>query len=84
MIARTRTRTVNTIDPANPYLTCDACGAGVDHFACTGEDQGPVRNEPCGHEGVGATSACPSWSPVDGCRCVEHLGSVEHGPGVTR
>lgn len=76
------TRTVNTIDPANPYLVCDQCKAWVDHFSHTGEGQGPVRNEPCGHVG-GYSNVCPSWSPVDGCRCAEHLGHVPHADPAT-
>lgn len=62
---------------ANPYLRCDQCTAWVAGFSGLYEE-GRARNLPCGH-GAGATSACPSWSPVDGCRCLEQLGSVEHG-----
>lgn len=55
---------------ANPYLVCDSCKKNVTHRENS-------RNQPCGH-GAGFTSVCPSWSPVDGCQCMEHLGSVEH------
>ena len=74
----TYTRTVNTIDPANPYLTCVQCGGWVDHFSHTGEGQGPSRNQPCDHAADYA-NVCPSWGPVDGCLCAEHLGHVPHG-----
>ena len=72
MIRRTYTRTVNTIDPASPYLICVQCGAWVDHFSHTGEGQGPSRNQPCDHRADYA-NVCPSWSPVDGCNCMEHV-----------
>jgi hypothetical protein len=56
---------------ANPYLACDHCGARVTHSL-------GVTNQPCGHH-VGFESVCPSWGPVDGCQCVEHLGTRPHG-----
>lgn len=66
----THTRTHVYVEFANPYLGCDECGYQVrrwhDDSAC-GCDAG-AWNEPCGHN-VDVTSVCPSWSPVDGCRC---------------
>ena len=67
--------------PANPYLRCDRCGARVEFWRSA-----QVRNEPCGHDS-GATSMCPSWGPVNGCECEEHLGNVPHplpDPPATR
>jgi hypothetical protein len=78
MEAHTRTHVYLTF--ANPFLACDACGervrSGHDGGKC-GCEWGSC-NWPCGHN-AGATSVCPSWSPVDGCRCAAHLGSVQHG-----
>lgn len=77
----THTRVHTFITFADPYLTCDRCGAWVDRWH--NNDQcgcdGPCWNEPCGHEHASVTSACPSWGPVDGCRCAEILGYVPHG-----
>jgi hypothetical protein len=74
----THTRTVHAIDPANPYLQCDTHHDWVDHFTHTADGEGPIHCEPCGHQ-TGATSACPSWNPVDGCACAEQLGHIPHG-----
>jgi hypothetical protein len=80
LITRTHTRTHVHVEFANPYLTCDQCKAAVvgfhDNDRC-GCDAG-LWNVPCGH-GVGATSTCPSWGPVDSCECEAHLGHVPHG-----
>lgn len=64
---------------ANPFLRCEDCGERVERFSHLGSGQGPAQNEPCGHAS-GYTSVCPSWGPVDGCQCVEHLGHVDHEP----
>lgn len=58
----TYTKTYTRISFANPYLRCDECSELV---AAMRSDT--HANLPCGHLGV--TSACPSWSPVDGCTC---------------
>lgn len=81
----THTRTHVGVTFANPYLTCDSCRRWVGWFhdqeRC-GCDAGNW-NIPCEHP-VGVTSSCPSWGPVDGCRCQAHLGAVPHGePGVS-
>lgn len=78
-IARTHTRTHVYITFADPYLQCDHCHQWVtswhdDHRCGCGEGS---WNMPCEHK-PGVTSACPSWSPVDGCRCLEHLGRKDH------
>lgn len=81
MITRAHTRTHVHITFADPYLTCDRCKAWVtgwhDPDQCGCRNDG-WENLPCGHQ-AGATSACPSWSPVDGCNCLDHLGHVPHG-----
>lgn len=57
---------------ANPYMKCGACKAFVD-----GYDEMDNAMVPCGHI-VNASSVCPSWGPVDGCSCLEHLGVINH------
>lgn len=59
---------------ANPFLTCNKCGKRVTDYALL---NGKHVNSPCGCS-AGFESVCPSWSPVDGCRCMEHLGEVPH------
>lgn len=77
----THTRTHVYVTFANPFLVCDLCRQPVprwhnnDKCGC-GEE---FWNEPCG-DTAGVTSVCPSWSPVDGCQCREHLGRVDHAP----
>lgn len=75
--------TYTRITFANPHLVCDLCRQPVPAWhnpdAC-GCD-GTVRNLPCKHT-AGATSVCPSWSPVGGCQCEEHLGTVSHPPAI--
>lgn len=66
-----------SILPANPFLVCDYCNQRVSEITNTGENEGPAINLPCGHR-TGATSKCPSWSPIDGCNCKKHLGYVPH------
>lgn len=56
---------------ANPYVACEQCG-------CRTVDRVVNANLPCGHRADFA-SVCPSWSPVDGCQCMEILGSRDHG-----
>lgn len=67
----THTRTHVLITFADPYLRCDQCREWVprwhnpDRCGC---DEPGWHNDPCGHQ-AGTTTACPSWGPVDGCRC---------------
>lgn len=75
----TSTRTHTFVSFANPHLLCDSCGEPVSRWhdpercGC----QSGLWNEPCRHL-ASATSACPSWSPVDGCRCPDpHIPSKE-------
>jgi hypothetical protein len=79
----TYTRTVHSIDPANPYLACAQCGGWIDHFTHTGDGEGPQENEPCGHASD-YVNRCPSWGPVDGCQCAEQLGDVPHDEPPTQ
>lgn len=51
---------------ANPYLLCPECEQRVTN---TRFGDGPEQNLPCGHRTQGYRDTCPSWSPVDGCRC---------------
>lgn len=78
----TYTRTHVQTSFANPYLICDVCEQPVTGFhdreRCGCNDE--RCNVPCGHLGV--HSVCPSWSPVDGCCCLEFLGYVSHGPAM--
>lgn len=65
---------------ADPYLVCQQCGFWVtswhnpDECGC---DIIVTFNLPCGHN-AGITTVCPSWGPVDGCRCIEFLGAKDH------
>jgi hypothetical protein len=79
VITVTHTRTHITITPANPFLACSACAKRVEAFhddRCGCGESGPM-NLPCGHYG-GYEDVCPSWGPVDGCQCREHLGYLPH------
>lgn len=75
----THTRTHLTITPASPFLACGTCGKRAEAFhddRCGCDETGPV-NMPCGDRGE-YSDLCPSWSPVDGCQCLAHLGRVPH------
>lgn len=61
---------------ADPYLRCEHCDHTIDGLIIAPGHDEHMRNAPCRH--LGLTSTCPSWSPVDGCRCTEHLGEVNH------
>ena len=75
----TVTRTHVFVEFANPYLRCDQCGGWVtgfhDPYKCGCDTY--TTNVPCCCRS-GSTSACPSWSPVDGCWCLDALGAVDH------
>lgn len=66
----THTRTHVSISFANPFLACDLCGqtATAWHDPAKCGCEGHAYNLPCEHR-AGVTSVCPSWGPVDGCRC---------------
>ena len=78
MVTHTRTHVYITF--ADPYLTCDRCHAWVEswHDDTRCGCDSTFWNAPCGCERAGVTTVCPSWGPVDGCQCMEHLGRVEH------
>jgi hypothetical protein len=69
----TRTRTHKATLFADPYKVCCQCGGWVDGFL----DSAPLILVPCEHD-QDYDSVCPSWGPVDGCRCAESLGAVPH------
>lgn len=50
---------------ADPYKKCLCCGRWID-----GAQPGPGKLTliPCGCR-AGFEDVCPSWGPVDGCRC---------------
>lgn len=50
---------------ADPYKVCLKCGQWIDGAE---DGPGPLILIPCGHQSD-YLSVCPSWSPVDGCRC---------------
>ena len=54
---------MTVVEFANPYLRCDECGGWVAGYRWRSN-----LNAPCGCR-AGVSSACHSWSPVDGCRC---------------
>jgi hypothetical protein len=78
-MAMTHTSTHVYVSFADPYLRCTQCQGWVRGFhdpdRC-GCDTYLVNVPCCCRSGV--TSACPSWNPVDGCACLEHLGYVGH------
>lgn len=82
----TYTRTHVYVQFADPYLVCDGCGEQVtrwhdDERCGCGETW---WNEPCGCRRAGVDSTCPSWGPVDGCRCLAQLGHVPHAEPPAR
>lgn len=81
MVTRTHTRVHVFVEFADPFLICDQCGIRVtawhDNTRC-GCDAS-FWNVPCEHK-AGVTTECPSWGPVAGCECAEHLGYVPHAP----
>jgi hypothetical protein len=79
-LTHTYTRTHLVITPANPYLACAQCGKRAEAFhdgANCGCGITRPMNMPCMHHGDYG-DLCPSWSPVDGCCCLAHLGHVPH------
>jgi len=61
----THVSTYTYVTFANPNMRCDKCGEPVASYRYQ-----DYTNNPCRHLGV--TSECPSWGPVDGCRCPDH------------
>ncbi|WP_146238360.1 hypothetical protein [Streptomyces sp. Act143] len=84
-MSHTLTRTHVYIPLANPYLKCEQCG----HWVTGWHDPGPCGcdavtcNAPCCCR-ASTVSACPSWSPVDGCTCPQQGGRPAHEQPPTR
>lgn len=70
----THVSTYNAVLFADPYKVCNQCGGWVDGVL---DMPGVPLTVPCEHRS-GYTDVCPSWGPVDGCQCMEHLGYVPH------
>jgi hypothetical protein len=83
-ISHTTTHTFNVEHFANPFLVCNTCKQTVTGYIVSSDPTGywSGANYPCRH--IGITSTCPSWSPVDGCRCLEYLGVVQHSSSMTK
>ena len=69
----THTKTFTVTYFANPYLECGRC-----RLRAAGFQPGTAILWPCGHKAM-THSVCPSWGPVEGCRCAQILGSRDHG-----
>ena len=75
-IRHTSTHTYTVEHFADPFKKCRVCDEWVDGYVVAPEHDEEGENWPCRHRGY--DDLCPSWSPVDGCRCAEHLGFVDH------
>lgn len=60
---------------ADPYKVCNSCGGWVTGVL---DMPGTRLTVPCEHD-RDYSDVCPSWGPVDGCQCADHLGYVPHG-----
>lgn len=76
----TRTHTWTVEHFADPFKECRVCGRRVEGYVVSLHHEEDGANWPCLH--FGYDSLCPSWSPVDGCRCAKHLGYVPHEPAT--
>lgn len=72
--------TYETIEFADPFKACTTCGKQVTAVLLVGTGQARNRCDGKWMGHIGYTDTCPSWSPVDGCLCLEHLGYVPHLP----
>lgn len=75
-LTHTHTRTYTVTVFADPYKVCTVCG---EHVCGVRDQPGPLVLVPCDHQAPYADT-CPSWGPVDGCRCQQQLGEVPHLP----
>jgi hypothetical protein len=66
-LTRTHTRTYNATLFADPYKRCLKCSQWIDGAL---DAPGPLILVPCEHQSD-YRDVCPSWGPVDGCRCAE-------------
>jgi len=60
----------------NPFMFCTTCAVNVTGYILPTEHEHDFMLIPCGH--TGSVSSCPTWSPVDGCQCIDHLGKRDH------
>lgn len=79
----THVSTYNKVKYADHYVVCGACGGWVTGHLNMPEGHGIDLVMPCEHD-RGSRDVCPSWGPVDGCQCQEHLGFVPHGEPPSR
>lgn len=75
MLTYTYTRVHHVITSADPYKICRQCNQWITGIL---DKPGSAIVVPCEHESD-YRDVCPSWGPVDGCQCIEHLGIREHG-----
>lgn len=76
MHTTTTTPPVTVEEFADPHLVCTECGRHVEGYVVAPGRPEDMENWPCRHKWM--ANLCPSWSPVDGCLCQEHLGHVDH------
>lgn len=72
VLTRTHTTTYNVTEFADPYKKCEKCNQWVDGAL---DAPGPLIIVPCEHRS-NYRDVCPSWGPVDGCRC--KAAGIEH------
>lgn len=63
---------------ADPYKKCEQCQGWIDGAF---DVPGPLLLSPCEHRS-GYRDVCPSWGPVDGCRCAEYNVTHQQDPIV--
>lgn len=73
----TTTHTFTVVRYADPYLICTGCGERAEGYVHAPGHEEHFENWPCRHRAV-IHSLCPSWSPVDGCRCIHVFNHVGH------
>ena len=73
----TATHTHTVVRYADPFLICEECGLRAEGYVHSPGHEEDFENWPCRHRAP-IKSLCPSWSPVDGCRCAEVFGRVDH------
>lgn len=66
VLTRTHTKTYTATIYADPYKRCLQCHAWIDGAL---DAPGPLTLVPCEHQSD-YRDVCPSWGPVDGCRCL--------------
>lgn len=72
VLTRTYTATYTVTDFADPYKKCEQCNQWIDGAL---DAPGPLIVVPCEHQS-NYRDICPSWGPVDGCRCKS--AGIEH------